>query len=112
MARVALHGDPQQDKKRERARAVQTFDSIAAGFLEHQRAHLKPQSFDQVETHLKKHWQPLGTKSIHDITPFDVSERLGKIAKERGPYAADRARATLVEFLRLGDGEGLARITL
>jgi integrase len=108
LARVALHGDPQQDKKRERDRAVQTLDNIAAGFLEYQRAHLKPQSFDQIKTHLTKHWQPLGNKSIHDITAFDVSHRLGQIAKERGPYAATRARATLSSFFGWAIGEGVA----
>jgi hypothetical protein len=108
LAKVTLHGDPQQEKKQQRARAVQTLDSIAEAFLEYQRAHLKPQSFEQVKTHLTKHWQPLGTKSVHDITAFDVSERLGKIAKERGGYAANRARATLSSFYAWAIGEGVA----
>jgi integrase len=108
LAKITLHGDPQKDKKQERTRAAQTLDSTAQGFLEHQRVHLKPQSFEQVETHLTKHWQPLGAKSIHDITAFDVSERLGKIAKERGPYAANRARSTLSSFYAWAIGEGVA----
>jgi integrase len=108
LAKVTLLGDPQKEKKQQRTRAAQTLDNIAAGFLEYQQAHLKPQSFEQVETHLTKHWQPLGTKSIHDITSSDVSERLGKITKERGPFAANRARATLSSFYSWAIGEGVA----
>jgi integrase len=108
LAKVTLNGDPQKEKKLERDRAAQTFDSVTPGFLDHQRAHTKPQSLAQIELHIDEHWAPFAKKSIHAISSFDVSEQLGKIAAERGPIAANRARATLSSFFGWAMGEGLA----
>ena len=108
MAKVTLNGDPQQEKKLERDRAAQTFDSITPGFLDHQKANTKPLSYAQVKLHITDHWSPFAKRSVHSITAFDVSEQLGKIAKDRGPIAANRARATLSSFFGWAMGEGLA----
>ena len=79
-------------------------------FLDHQRERLKPRTFQQVETHLTKHFAPLTGMSIHDLTRRIISTRLGEIAAEpkRGPFAANRARATLSKFFMWAMKEGIA----
>src|SRR5262249_50222836 len=45
-----------------------------------------------------KHWAGFNGLSVHQITRRDVAARLGEIAEERGPYACNRARASLSTF--------------
>jgi len=95
LAEIQLGSDPQAAKVEQRARASVTLDAVAARYLTAQEARLRPRSFQQVETHLKKHWARLGGLPIHEITRALVSARLGEIAAERGPFAANRARTSL-----------------
>ena len=41
------------------------------------------------------------------MTRADVATRLGRIAEDSGPYAANRARAALSAFFSWAIGEGL-----
>ena len=107
LARVKLGGDPQAQKVEQRARAVETFDAVAARFLKRQHARLKPRSYEQISTHLTKHWAPLKGLPVHEITLRNVAAQLGKIAEERGPFAANRARTTLSSFFGWAMSEGL-----
>lgn len=107
LAEIQLGSDPQAKKAEQRARAVETLEAIAGRYLRHQRERLKPRSLDQVETHLKKHWSPLNGLPIHEITRRNIAARLGEIADERGPFAANRARTTLSGLFSWAMKEGL-----
>jgi integrase len=107
LARVKLGGDPQAQKVEQRARAIETFDAVAARFLKRQHARLKPRSYEQITTHLTKHWAPFKGLPVHEITRRHVATQLGKIAEERGPFAANRARTTLSSFFAWAIGAGL-----
>jgi integrase len=99
--------DPQAKKIEARAKASETFETIAARFLIAKEGQVKQSSFDQIKTHLTKHWSTFNGRSIHDIARRDIATRLGEIAQERGPYAANRARATLSSFYGWAMNEGI-----
>ncbi len=107
LADVQLGGDPQAKKTEQRARAAETLGAVAARYLRRQQARLKGRSFESVETHLTKHWAPLNSVSIHGITRRTIAARLGEIAAERGPFAANRARTTLSGLFSWAMKEGL-----
>ncbi len=107
LAAITLGTDPQAKKVEQRARAAETFETIGKRFLAFKEAELKPASYEQVETHITKHWSPFNGRSIHDIARRDVAVELGKIAEERGAYAANRARATLSSFFGWAMSEGI-----
>jgi hypothetical protein len=96
-------------KREGRARAAMTLHAISERFLRYKEGQLKDQSFKQMRTHLIKHWSPLNIFSIGKITKGDVAAQLRKIAEERGPFAANRARATLSSFFNLGGERGTGR---
>lgn len=109
LAKVQLGGDPQTDKAGSRARAAVTFKTVAKSYLEdHAKPKLKPRSYEEVERHLTHHWAPLGELPLHQIKRGTVAARLSEIARERGPFAANRARASLSALFTWAMGEGLA----
>jgi integrase len=107
LADATLGSDPQAKKKESQAREAITLEATAKRFLSYQKGRLKPRSYEQVETHLTNHWALFNEKPLHTITRFDVADRLGKIASVRGPYAANRARATLSSFYAWAMKEGV-----
>ena len=110
LASVELGGDPQAHKAEQRAKSADTFDVFRTQFLARKKKRLKPNSFQQVDTHLNKHWAIFKGVSIHQITKRAVAARLGKIEEERGPYAANRARTTLSSFFGWAIGEGIVDV--
>jgi hypothetical protein len=107
LAGARLGEDPQAKKKQDRARADMTLISFAARFLQYKKGQLKARSYEQVKTHLAKHWAPLWDLSIHKFTRSDIDAGLRKIATERGPFAANRARASLSNFFSWAMKEGI-----
>ncbi|KQP11347.1 hypothetical protein ASF28_10025 [Methylobacterium sp. Leaf99] len=95
LASVHLGADPQAEKAAARVRAAMTLGTVSTNYLAHARSRLRPRSFEEVERHLAQHWAPLKEIPIHVLTRRDIAERLGEIAVSRGPFAANRARATL-----------------
>ncbi len=109
LAKVQLGGDPQTEKAESRARAAVTLASVARRYLEENaRPSLKPRSYEEVERHLTRHWAPLGELPLHAIKRATVAARLSEIARENGPFAANRARASLSALFSWAMGEGLA----
>jgi integrase len=109
LAKVQLGGDPQTEKAETRARAAVTLDAVAKSYLEeHAKPKLKPRSYEEVERHLTHHWAPLGELPLHQIKRATVASRLNEIARERGPFASNRARASLSALFSWAMGEGLA----
>lgn len=109
LSKVHLGSDPQMEKTEARARASVTLGSVAEDYLERRASlRLKARSLLEVERHLRKHWVPLHGLPIQKIARADVAARLAKIAKENGPFAANRARATLSALFSWAIGEGFA----
>jgi integrase len=98
LAQAELGIDPGKEKQDDRYKAAETFQKIAERYLRFKEKELKPQSYDQVQTHLTKHWASFNGLSVHAVTRRDVAARLGELAEERGPYAANRARASLSAY--------------
>lgn len=111
-ARVIL-GSAQtgQDPHAERA-AARTRDAITLGttigtYLTQAKERLKPRSYEEVERHLLKHWQPLHASPIASIRRADIATHLNRIA-ETGRTNATRSRAYLSAFFAWCVGEGIA----
>jgi integrase len=107
LAHVKLGGDPQAAKVEQRAKAGDSFGSVAAQFLSRQKERLKPRSYVQVAAHMAKHWSPFKGVSVHEIEKRAIAARLVKIGEERGKIAANRARATLTTFFSWAINSGI-----
>jgi hypothetical protein len=95
--KVALGTDPANEKVEARKVASETFDAAIKKYLEARVRDMKPASYAQAKTHLETHWKPLHSLALGSIARANVAPIASTIAKERGPIAANRARATLSE---------------
>lgn len=95
LAAVQLGSDPQGEKAANRARAALTLGAVATRYLKAAKARLRTRSYEEIERHLAQHWAPLRDVPLHAVTRRDIAARLSEISTSRGPYAANRARATL-----------------
>lgn len=108
LAKVQLGSDPHAEKAQAKARAKITFEAVAERYLKHAQNRLKPRSFEEVERHLKKHWQPFQALPISEIRRALVANRLEEIAEQSGPIASNRARAALSALFAWAVAVGLA----
>ncbi|WP_201861588.1 tyrosine-type recombinase/integrase [Microvirga soli] len=108
LAKVQLGSDPHAEKAQAKARAKITFEAVAERYLKHAQDRLKPRSFEEVERHLKKHWQPFQGLPISEIRRALVANRLEEIAEQSGPIASNRARAALSALFAWAVAVGLA----
>lgn len=109
LAKVQLGSDPQTEKVETRNRASITLGTVAKQYLEGPaKRKLKPNSYASLLVHLNKHWKPLREHPLHIIDRADVAARLNEIAKESGPFAANRARACLSSLFSWAMSEGIA----
>jgi integrase len=108
LAKVQLGADPHAEKAQAKARAKITFEAVAERYLKHAQDRLKPRSFEEVERHLKKHWQPFQGLPISEIRRALVATRLEEIAEQSGPIASNRARAALSALFAWAVAVGLA----
>ena len=107
LAQVRLGSDPQAMKKEQSARGAATLHALSERFLRYKEDQLKVNTFKQMRSHLTTHWSPLNIFSVNKITRSDVAAQLRNIAEKRGPFAANRARATLSSFFTWAMKEGL-----
>lgn len=110
LGKVANAIDPKAEKSKARAAAGVTLGTLAPRFLDVKEGQLKPRSFDEVRRHMLTHWKPLHGLPVAGIGRADVAARLGALAKENGPVAADRARAALSGFFTWAIREGLVDV--
>lgn len=109
LSKATLGVDPQAERAEARAQASVTLGSVADDYLTRfALPRLKPRSFEEVERHLRKHWSGLTAVPLMKVTRADVAAQLAKIAKDSGPVAANRARASLSGLFAWAIGEGLA----
>ena len=98
LAQVRLGRDPAAVKAQAHVQAAETFGALLPRFLGHQKARLKPGSYEQVEHHLTSHAKPLHGLAVASITRRAIAERLGEIESHSGPVARNRVRASLSGF--------------
>jgi integrase len=108
LASVRLGRDPAAEKHTARARASETFGALLPRYLEHQRAKLKPRSFEEVARHLEMHAQPLHARALDAVDQRAAAIMLAKIAENNGPAAANRTRASVSAYFSWLMKEGLA----
>ena len=108
LSKSHLGHDPQMEKIERRAQAALTLGSVVEVYLSRAEARLKPRSFLEVQRHLRQHWGPLAEQALANVRRSDVSARLASIARNNGPFAANRARAALSALFSWAIGEGLA----
>ena len=106
LAQVRLGRDPVGEKATARAKAVETFGAILPGFLERQRARLKPRSYEETERHLLAHAKPLHGHPIDAINRRLIALRLAEIGAKSGPAASNRVRTSLSAFFSWAAREG------
>ncbi|MER2269803.1 tyrosine-type recombinase/integrase [Methylobacterium oxalidis] len=110
LAKVQLGSDPQIEKAEARARAVVTLGNVADRYLAKAKRKLRPRSYEEVGRHLTRHWRPLREFPLHKVQRAMIALRLSEIATENGPFAANRARASLSALFSWAMGEGLAEL--
>lgn len=108
LSRVHLGADPQIEKAEARAQAASTVQIATELYLDARAAGLKPRSLVEVQRHLRKDFAALSELPLAKVTRADVAAEIVRIAKQNGPYAANRARAALSAFYSWAMGEGLA----
>ena len=108
LSKVHLGHDPQMEKSERRAQASVTLGSVAERYLVYAEGSLKPRSYLEVKRHLRQHWAPLAERGLVGLTRTDVSARLAAIASDNGPFAANRARASLSALFSWAIGDGIA----
>ncbi len=105
---MPLGGDSQTEKAEARARAAVTLGSVADPCLKECASRkLRPRSYDEAERHLTRHWAPLREVPLEKVKRANVATRIGQIASENGPFAANRSRASLSALFGWAMGEGL-----
>lgn len=108
LAKVRLGGDPAGEKIEGRARAAETMGAVLKSYLSHQRQHLRPRSYVEVERHLRKHCRQLHGLQLAKIDRRAVAARIAAVATKSGAVAANRTRASLQALFAWCLREGLA----
>jgi integrase len=107
LSRVRLGGDPAAEKIEAQVRAGETFAAKMQPFLVRQKARLRPGSYDAQERFLRAHFKPFHNLPLTRIDRRTIAGRLSDIATDKGPTAADRARAAISAFFTWAMKEGL-----
>ncbi|MCW2218320.1 integrase [Bradyrhizobium japonicum] len=103
------HGkDPQGEKVESRARASDTFETIAADYLKAKKVETRPGTYQETERHILKHSRTLNGLQVAKIKRRDIATLLSTIRENSGPVAANRVRSTLSDFFSWSMGEGIA----
>jgi integrase len=105
--KVADGKDPANEKAEARQIASHTLGAKIADYLGAKQASMKPRSYSETKRHLENHWKPLHGLALVSIGRANVAAQVSTIAKDSGPVAANRSRASLSAFFRWAIGEGL-----
>jgi integrase len=107
-ALVELGRDPQDEIVK--ARGGLMLAKAVERYLDFKRDRLRSSSFEAAKLHLTTHWKALLDRPLDSLTRADVAAELQVISKERGPVAAQRARANLSSLLGWCCREGLLEV--
>lgn len=118
LAKVELGHDPVAEKRARKAIAAVTFGHVVARYLAVRDPDrpgspdwkLRPRSYLEVERHLDVQAKRLHPLPLASIKRESIAARLGEIAAESGPVAADRCRTSVSGFFSWVIGEGIADV--
>jgi integrase len=110
LARVHLGEDPQSAKVEAKARAAVTLGAVVPQYLAHVESRQRPGHHADTRRYFDRHWAPLAGLALSSIDRQRVAARLLELARDNGPFAANRARAALSAFYTWAIGEGLAHV--
>jgi integrase len=105
--KVASGEDPANKKAEVRQAASHTLGSVIAKYLEAKEPALKASSYRETKRHLESHWKLLHGLALSSISRAHVAAQLGVLAKNSGPVATNRSRASLSTVFSWTIGEGL-----
>jgi integrase len=105
--KVAIGHDPAAEKTASRAKASHTLDGLIAAYLAARENEFRPRSYEGAAHHLNTLWKPLHRFTVNALNRAMVAAQVRTIAKDSGPVAANRARASLSAMFRWAIGEGL-----
>ena len=108
LARAKLGEDPHAERAKERARAAITFGHGIEPYLAAVTPNLRPASLSEAARYMRVVWKPLHRTPLHAVDRKQVAARLAEIARDAGPYAANRARAALSAHFAWLIGTGAA----
>ena len=100
--------DPHAEKAAAKARNAVTVGSTIETYLAKAKDRLKPRSYEEVERHLRRHWQPLHALPLAGIRRADIALNLNRVSETTGRINATRSRAYLSAFFAWCVGEGIA----
>lgn len=92
-ASVAHGANPSVERKQ--TRAAGTILEIVEAYLLHAKGRQRPRSYKETERHLRFHAAPLHHDRAEAVHRRDIAALLERVAKNSGPVAANRLRATL-----------------
>ena len=98
-AKVRLGGNPAQERREGKDRALATMGAVLPGYLEHKRPLMRLPSYDQGQRHLAKYYAPLHRYPLTAITLAIVSTRTAAIAVESGATTAKNSWRSLHALL-------------
>jgi integrase len=109
LAKVRLGQDFQAQKHKARAEAALTLGAMVIRYIaEHVERRQRPGSQLETKRHLEKHWKPLHGLPLAEVDRRLVADRLGRLARDSGPIAANRARGVLSALFAWAIKQGLA----
>src|SRR5262249_42894798 len=76
-------------------------------YLPHAKSRQKPRTYKETERHLRTHAAALHHERVEAVRRRDISTLLDRVAKQAGPIAANRVRATLSALWTWGLRTGL-----
>jgi integrase len=97
-AKVRLGGNPAQERREGKDRALSTMGSVLPAYLEHKQRMLRPRPYDQVQRHLNKYFAPLHRYPLTAITLTMVAARSAAIASTSGATTAKNSCRSLHAF--------------
>jgi integrase len=112
LARVALGGDPQQEKHDARAEAGQTVGKLVENYLARRhyelgKEPLRQSSYEATALYLNKHCKPLHTKLAGKVDRSDIAKRLDEIEAKVSSVTASRVRVALSTMFAWAVGQGI-----
>jgi integrase len=107
LAKVLQGRDPQREKRETVAALADRCEPHMRDYLARQRTKVRASTCVRDEHHLLEHWKPLHALPITKIDRRTIAMQLSKLVTERGPAAADRARAVLSAFFTWVIKEGI-----
>ncbi len=90
---------------------VNTLGAVAKNYLDTRERELRPRSFIEVKRHIEKHFKPLHSRPIADITRPEIVGVIDDLERDSGKVAADSARRALGTLFAWAIDRGIVHAT-